>query len=59
VMRDLQRTCALCLSKRRCTHDLARHPADPVWEEYCPNAMTFSALRAEAGERPGDRARLS
>jgi len=23
VMRDLQRICALCMSKRRCTHDLA------------------------------------
>jgi hypothetical protein len=52
VVRDLQRTCALCISKRRCTHDLAKHPADPVWQEYCPNAMTISALLAEAGKRP-------
>ena len=51
VVRDLQRTCALCMSKRRCTHDLAKHPADPVWQEYCPNAMTLSALLTEAGKR--------
>jgi hypothetical protein len=52
VVRDLQRTCALCMNKRRCTHDLAKRPADPVWQEYCPNAMTISALLAEAGKRP-------
>jgi hypothetical protein len=52
VMRDLQRTCGLCMSKRRCAHDFAKHAADPVWQEYCPNAMTLSALLAEAGKRP-------
>ncbi len=52
VMRDLQRTCALCMSKRRCGHDFAKHAAIPVWEVYCPNAMTLSALLAEAGKRP-------
>jgi hypothetical protein len=50
VMRDLQRTCALCMSKRRCTHDFAKRPNNPVWQEYCPNAMTFSALLAQAGK---------
>jgi len=47
VMRDLQKTCTLCASKRRCRHDLAANPADPVWQDYCPNAMTFAALQAE------------
>jgi hypothetical protein len=51
VMRDLQRTCALCITKRRCTRDFAKHAADAVWQEYCPNAMTFSALLAEADKR--------
>lgn len=51
VRRDLQRTCALCASKRRCTRDLERNPADPMWEDYCPNAITLSALLAEAGRR--------
>jgi len=50
VMRDLQRTCALCMSKRRCTNDFAKRPNNPVWQEYCPNAMTFSALLAPAGK---------
>jgi len=49
VLRDVQRTCALCMSKRRCSHDLARHPSDPVWQEYCPNATTFSALLGQGG----------
>jgi hypothetical protein len=44
VMRDLQRTCALCMSKHRCGRDFVRDAAHPVWQEYCPNAMTFSAL---------------
>jgi hypothetical protein len=50
VVRDLQRTCALCMSKRQCAHDFAKRAAGPVWQEYCPNAMTFSALLAEAGK---------
>jgi hypothetical protein len=50
VMRDLQRTCALCMSKRRCTHDFAKRPSNPGWQEYCPNAMTFSALLTESGK---------
>jgi len=47
VMRDLQRTCSLCASKRRCRHDLAANPSDPAWRDYCPNATTFAALQAE------------
>src|SRR5712692_1160252 len=47
VLRDLQRVCTLCASKRRCEHDLARKLSDPVWEEYCPNAPTLHALIAE------------
>jgi hypothetical protein len=43
VLRDLQRVCLLCASKRRCERDLARKFADPVWEEYCPNAPTLPA----------------
>jgi hypothetical protein len=49
VIRDLQRTCALCASKRRCRHDLTDNPSDPAWQDYCPNAMTLSALLAERG----------
>jgi uncharacterized protein YjiS (DUF1127 family) len=46
TFQDLQRVCALCESRRRCVHDLARDSADPVWQEYCPNAATLKALNA-------------
>jgi hypothetical protein len=47
VIRDLQRVCSLCASKRRCGRDLAGRPADPVWRDYCPNSMTLTALIGE------------
>jgi hypothetical protein len=47
VMRDLQRVCTVCGSKRRCEHALAKNPSDPAWQKYCPNATTFSALATE------------
>jgi hypothetical protein len=46
VMRDLQRTCACCNEKGACEKDLARHPNDPVWKSYCPNAFTLESLTA-------------
>jgi len=56
VLRDLERVCSLCGEKRQCERDLARHPEDPVWRSYCPNAPTLDALKdagaasARAGE---------
>jgi uncharacterized protein YjiS (DUF1127 family) len=44
VMRDLERVCTTCGSKRRCVRDWARFPDDAAWRGYCPNAMTFDAL---------------
>jgi hypothetical protein len=44
VMRDLQRTCACCNEKGVCEKDLVEHPGDPVWKDYCPNAVTLDAL---------------
>src|SRR5262249_36226433 len=35
VMRDLQRVCTVCASKRRCEHELANNPSDPAWKKYC------------------------
>ena len=46
TFQDLQRVCTMCQSRRRCTRDLARDAADPVWEDYCPNAGTLMALNA-------------
>jgi hypothetical protein len=48
VVRDLERVCTLCGSKRRCDRDLARHPDDPVWWTYCPNVQTLEALETES-----------
>jgi hypothetical protein len=33
VMRDLQRVCTVCGSKRRCEHALAKNPSDPAWQK--------------------------
>ena len=51
VMRDLQRVCTVCGSKRRCEHELAKNPSDRAWEKYCPNVTTLSALAAERAAR--------
>ena len=51
VLRDLQRVCTVCGSKRICGHDLANHPSDPDWVKYCPNATTLGALIAERRRR--------
>jgi len=47
VLRDLERVCTLCASKRKCEYDLTIHPCNLVWTKYCPNAPTISALMAE------------
>jgi hypothetical protein len=53
VMRDLQRVCTVCGSKRRCKHELANNPSDPAWQKYCSNATTLSALVAERAAKTG------
>jgi len=54
VLRDLERVCTLCGSKRKCEYDLTIHPSNRAWTEYCPNAPTITALTAErsAGRSP-------
>src|SRR5262245_57743789 len=47
VIRDLERVCTLCASKRRCGRDFARERSDSSWQAYCPNTMTLRALVAE------------
>jgi hypothetical protein len=44
VIRDLQRTCACCNEKGVFEKDLADRPDDPVWKNYCPNAVTLESL---------------
>ena len=45
LMRDLQRTCSNCHEKGTCRKDLAAHPGDPVWQHYCPNAISLESVR--------------
>lgn len=51
VMRDLERVCSTCGSKRRCVRDWVRFPDDAAWRGYCPNAMTLDALAAPSTEQ--------
>ena len=37
TLQDLQQVCTMCESHRQCARDLRRDPADPTWEDYCPN----------------------
>ena len=47
VVRDLERVCTLCASRRQCDRDFANERSNPAWEKYCPNTMTLRALIAE------------
>ena len=44
LMRDLQRCCSKCNSKRLCAHELEDKPKDASWPAYCPNEDTIAAL---------------
>ena len=44
LLRDLQRTCALCEEKARCADDMAEAPLDPGWKSYCPNSGSLRTL---------------
>jgi len=47
VVRDLERVCTLCASKRRCSRDFPKERSPSSWQAYCPNTMTLKALVAE------------
>jgi hypothetical protein len=53
VVRDLERVCTLCASRRRCSRDFAKERSPSSWQAYCPNTMSLKALIAEhsAGAR--------
>jgi hypothetical protein len=50
-LRDMERLCTLCQSKRRCARDLATDADDPAWRQYCPNEQTLLSLAREGIER--------
>jgi hypothetical protein len=51
VSNDLRKLCSMCRTKQRCGHDVDNNAADPVWQHYCPNAGTLTALVNERAER--------
>ena len=44
VLRDMERVCAMCVSKRRCDRDLAAGTSAGHYEGYCLNAPTIESL---------------
>jgi hypothetical protein len=48
TMRDLQRLCSSCASKKRCQRELISYSYDPAWRQYCPNSGTLEALQSVA-----------
>ena len=50
VMRDLQRLCITCGSKKQCQHELAKGTAAEHFHEFCPNAFTLDALFKQDGK---------
>lgn len=44
VLRDMERVCSMCISKRRCDRDLASGTAAAHYEEYCANSPTIDGL---------------
>ena len=48
TMRDLQRLCSNCESKKQCQRDLLLASDDQAWRHYCPNADTLDTLQSEA-----------
>jgi hypothetical protein len=55
IMRDLQRVCSVCANKRVCEHDLDRGPANPRWQDYCPNVETLHAICSQLSRNPGKK----
>jgi hypothetical protein len=58
VLSDLQRVCTMCEVDRKCRHDLADDPSNPVWRDYCPNVATLDALDVERLQRRGRARRV-
>jgi len=59
TMRDMQRLCSACASKRRCQRDL-HGDHNSAWVLYCPNAGTLDALQHGSQARAeGDAMRAS
>jgi transcriptional regulator with XRE-family HTH domain len=49
VLRDMERVCALCHSKRQCDRDLAAGTSAEHYEGYCLNAPAIDVLNQGVG----------
>jgi len=54
ILRDMSIVCSECALASRCQRELRAGSASTNYNQYCPNALTLSALRAEQA-----RSRLS
>jgi hypothetical protein len=50
VLRDMERVCAMCASKRQCDRDLAADTSAEHYGGYCLNAPTIQGLDESAGQ---------
>jgi len=48
IVRDMERVCAMCRSKRQCDHDLAGRTIAARYRDYCLNAPTIDELKQSA-----------
>lgn len=46
-LREIQITCSLCTTKRRCRKELAAHTAGQNLDAFCPNAVDLRRMAAE------------
>jgi hypothetical protein len=44
VFETIKQRCTSCDCREACELDLRRDFNDPVWETYCPNTVTLTAL---------------
>jgi hypothetical protein len=51
VLRDLEKTCALCDAEARCSRDFERHTDPQGWTEYCPNSSTLEEIQQEVAAK--------
>ncbi len=58
VLRDMERVCAMCASKRQCDRDLAAGTSAGHYEGYCLNAPTIYGLE-EPVKPEGERRALA
>jgi hypothetical protein len=52
VLRDLEKTCALCTSNAKCGREFKRSADPKGWTDYCPNTSTLQDLQQAHSRAP-------